>query len=87
MSNISDVLAESRKPGKILEFSWQFGVFDNPGSQGWHGLKGKVSDGFFILDQGGHQIYRRHLSYPMRENDNPPIYYPLLAIILFPIPQ
>lgn len=68
MSNISDVLAESRKPGKILEFSWQFGVFDNPGSQGWHGLKGKVSDGFFILDQGGHQIYRSMVYAPAKDN-------------------
>ena len=44
--------------GRILEFSWQYGVFDNPGSQGWHGLKGKVSNGFFILDKGSRQVYK-----------------------------
>ena len=48
-----------------MEFSWQYGVFDNPGSQGWHGLKGKVSDGFFILDQGAHQIYKSKVYVPV----------------------
>ena len=41
-----------------LSYSWQYGVWDNPGSQGWHGLKGKVSDGFFILDKGGDQRFQ-----------------------------
>ncbi|MDR1092192.1 MAG: hypothetical protein LBL79_14055 [Prevotella sp.] len=54
--------AESRLAGKTdwapLSFSWQYGVWDNPGAQGYHGLKGKVSDGFFILDKGSHQQYR-----------------------------
>ena len=48
----------------ILEFSWQYGVWDNPGSQGWHGLKGKVSDGFFILADGGHQLYKSYVYAP-----------------------
>lgn len=39
-------------------FSWQYGVFDNPGGQGYHGLKGKVDNRFLILDQGGHQLFR-----------------------------
>lgn len=41
-----------------LSYSWQYGIWDNPGSQGWHGLKGKVSDGFFILDKGGDQLFQ-----------------------------
>lgn len=45
-------------------FSWQYGVFDNPGSQGYHGLKGKVEDRFMILDQGGHQIFRTNVFAP-----------------------
>lgn len=48
----------------LLEFSWQFGVYDQPGTQGWHGLKGKVSDGFFILDQGVHQLYKTQVFAP-----------------------
>ncbi|PXV59955.1 alpha-L-rhamnosidase-like protein [Dysgonomonas alginatilytica] len=41
-------------------FSWQYGVFDSPGSQGYHGLKGKVDNRFIILDQGGHQLFRTY---------------------------
>lgn len=44
-----------------LSFSWQYGVWDNPGSQGYHGLKAKVDDGFFILDKGGDQQYRTYV--------------------------
>ncbi len=58
------IQAESRIEGQTgwfpLAFSWQYGVWDNPGAQGYHGLKGKVNDGFFILDQGGHQQYRTY---------------------------
>ncbi|MCD8260592.1 MAG: hypothetical protein LUD15_03120 [Bacteroides sp.] len=42
-------------------YSWQYGVYDHPGSQGYHGLKAKVDSRFFILDQGGHQLYRTKL--------------------------
>jgi len=45
-------------------YSWQYGVFDSPGSQGYHGLKGKVDNRFLILDQGGHQIFRTYLYAP-----------------------
>lgn len=45
-------------------YSWQHGVFDNPGSQGYHGLKGKVDNRFLILDQGGHQIFRTFVYAP-----------------------
>lgn len=45
-------------------FSWQYGVFDHPGSQGYHGLKGKVDDQFIILDKGGHQVFRTFAKVP-----------------------
>lgn len=45
-------------------YSWQYGVLDNPGSQGFHGLKGKVDNRFIILDQGGHQIFRTYVYAP-----------------------
>ena len=45
-------------------YSWQYGVFDNPGSQGYHGLKGKVDNRFLILDQGGHQLFRTYIYAP-----------------------
>ncbi len=61
-------LKEKDLPGKPLEFSWQYGIWDNPGSQGWHGLKGKVSDGFFILDQGSHQLYKTQVYAPEQGN-------------------
>jgi len=62
---VSDVLKQ-RSSGKIQEFSWQYGVWDNPGSQGYHGLKAKVSDGFLILDQGSHQIYETYVYAPRK---------------------
>ena len=46
-------------------FSWEYGVWDNPGSQGWHGLKGKVSDGFFILDKGSKQVFHTYAYAPV----------------------
>ena len=45
-------------------YSWQYGVFDNPGSQGYHGLKGKVDNRFLILDQGGHQLFTTYVYAP-----------------------
>ncbi|MDR0844318.1 MAG: hypothetical protein LBN71_03790, partial [Tannerella sp.] len=52
---------------ELTEFSWQYGVWDNPGSQGWHGLKGKVDDGFLILDRGSDaQVYRTEAYVPVR---------------------
>ena len=45
-------------------YSWQYGVLDSPGSQGYHGLKGKVDNGFIILDQGGHQLYATQIYVP-----------------------
>lgn len=49
-------------------FSWQYGVFDNPGSQGYHGLKGKVDNRFLILDRGGHQLFATNVFAPKNGN-------------------
>ncbi len=47
-----------------VSFSWQYGVWDNPGSQGFHGLKGKVDNRFFILDKGKNQQFRTYVFAP-----------------------
>lgn len=47
-----------------VSFSWQYGVWDNPGSQGYHGLKGKIDDRFFILDKGKNQQFRTFVYVP-----------------------
>lgn len=46
------------------DFSWEYGVWDNPGSQGYHGLKSKICDGFFILDKGGKQSFTTYAYAP-----------------------
>ena len=48
----------------LYPFSWQYGVFDSPGSQGYHGLKAKVDEKFLILDQGGHQLFAADMYVP-----------------------
>lgn len=45
-------------------YSWQYGVCDNPGGQGYHGLKGKIDNRFIILDKGGHQLFRTFVYAP-----------------------
>ncbi len=45
-------------------YSWQYGVFDSPGSQGYHGLKGKVDNRFIILDKNGHQLFATQVYAP-----------------------
>ena len=50
--------ASKEGPWTPYEWSWQYGVFDSPGSQGYHGLKGKVHPGFLILDQGGERHFK-----------------------------
>lgn len=61
--------AETRAGGAAdwepVSFSWQYGVWDNPGGQGFHGLKGKVDDRFFILDKGENQEFRTYVYAPM----------------------
>ncbi len=49
---------------KLYTFSWQYGVFNSPGSQGYHGLKSKVDSRFLILDQGGHQLFTTQVYAP-----------------------
>lgn len=57
----AEVFSDSVPHWQPFSFSWQYGVWDNPGAQGYHGLKGQVNDGFFILDQGGKQSFRTYL--------------------------
>ncbi|HOD82703.1 MAG: Glycosyl hydrolases family 2, sugar binding domain [Planctomycetes bacterium ADurb.Bin126] len=53
------VEAGAHKPAwQPYEFSWRWGVQNQPGSQGYHGLKGKINDHFLILDGGGHVVFR-----------------------------
>lgn len=40
-----------------LRFSWRWGVENEPGTQGWHGLKGRMFDDFI---QFGQQIFDRN---------------------------
>lgn len=47
-------------------WSWQYGVPDSPGSQGWHGLKSRVDNRFLILDKGMHQIFRTNVYAPAK---------------------
>lgn len=49
---------------ETVSFSWQYGVWDNPGAQGYHGLKGKLDDRFFILDKGKNQRFRTYVYVP-----------------------
>ncbi|MCQ2184369.1 MAG: hypothetical protein MJY62_03045 [Bacteroidales bacterium] len=49
---------------KPYVWSWQYGVPDSPGSQGWHGLKSRVDSRFLILGNGGHQLFRTNVIVP-----------------------
>lgn len=60
----AEMTSENEQTPKPVVFSWQWGVWDNPGSQGYHGLKGKISDGFFILSRGKEQQFRTSLYVP-----------------------
>lgn len=61
---LRDVLGGKVTAWLPYAFSWQYGVFDSPGSQGFHGLKAKVESKFLILDQGGHQFFRTNIFAP-----------------------
>ncbi len=54
-------------------YSPGFGVFDSPGSQGYHGLKGKVDHRTLILDQGGTQAFRTCMYVPRNGKYTPVI--------------
>ena len=45
-------------------FSWRWGVQDQPGSQGYHGLKERVSDDFLIMGEAGHYFFRTQVVAP-----------------------
>lgn len=62
--DIDSVIASGAGDWKPYSWSWQYGVFDSPGSQGYHGLKGKVDPRFLILDRGGHQLFRTNVCVP-----------------------
>ena len=66
--NIDDFLAGKAGSGKWEPYvwSWQYGVKDSPGSQGYHGLKAKVDSRFLILDQGCHQLFRTYVYAPAK---------------------
>lgn len=42
-------------------YSLREGVEGNPGSQGYHGLKGKISDDFLILEKGGTYFFKTYI--------------------------
>ncbi len=58
---ISDALTGKKDKWKPYNYSWRFGVWDHPGPQGYHGLKGSISDGFIILDGAGHHLFRTNV--------------------------
>lgn len=62
--DIDKVIAADAGDWTPYRWSWQYGVFDSPGSQGYHGLKAKVDPRFLILDQGGHQLFKTNVLVP-----------------------
>ena len=44
------------------DYSLRFGVEDNPGSQGYHGLKYKISDDFLLMPESGTHFFKTHIS-------------------------
>jgi len=49
---------------KPYSWSWQYGVYDSPGSQGYHGLKAKIDHRFLILDHGCDQYFKTNVFAP-----------------------
>jgi hypothetical protein len=62
---IGQALEEKLTGWKPYLFSWRFGVWNHPGPQGYHGLKGKVNDGFLILDGAGDHLFKTYVYSPM----------------------
>lgn len=60
----AEMISGNEKTPEPVVFSWQWGVWDHPGSQGCHGLKGKISDEVFILSRGKEQHFRTFLYVP-----------------------
>lgn len=47
---------------KPYDYSLRDGVEGNPGSQGYHGLKAKVSDNFLLLDKAGSYFFKTYIN-------------------------
>lgn len=60
------MLAYKQTQEEEYAFSWEYGVWDQPGTQGYHGLKSKISDGFLILDKGGKQTFSTYAYAPAK---------------------
>ena len=43
---------------KPYEISWRWGIYGDPGPQGYHGLKGRISNDFLVMKQPGHYAFR-----------------------------
>jgi hypothetical protein len=54
----AEFLPVAGRQWRPYEFSWRWGVRGEPGSQGYHGLKAKLNDGFLVMGEGGHHIFR-----------------------------
>lgn len=52
------------KGWKPYNYSWQYGVENAAGSQGYHGLKGRVENNFLILDKSRNMLFRTHFYAP-----------------------
>jgi hypothetical protein len=46
---------------ETYDYSLRFGVEDNPGSQGYHGLKYKVSDNFLLMPETGTYFFKTYI--------------------------
>lgn len=47
----ANLVSGEARGGRFLDASWRFGLPDDAGFQGWHGLKGRVNDELFILPE------------------------------------
>jgi alpha-L-rhamnosidase/Glycosyl hydrolases family 2, sugar binding domain len=50
------------------EYSWRWGVENHPGSQGYHGMKGNVSDDFLIMGRSGSYYFRTSVTVTEKTN-------------------
>ena len=60
----TECVQKENKEWQLSEFSWQYGIWDEPGSQGQHGLKSRLSNGFMVLNGGCHQFFRTFVHVP-----------------------
>ena len=61
---LAEIFSGKRHDWQPYEFSWQYGVEGAPGSQGYHGLKGRVDNRFLILDRGTTMLFRTRVFAP-----------------------